>query len=110
MTRPLASVLVGLAIFTGQTVALKRLPDFSMLFFPALASVSLTAASFVLNDYLDLEIDRINKPGKPIPSGLVSRKSAIFWGLALTVLGFWFFNKFSGLFRPNFRLLFIDFL
>ena len=29
-----------------------------------------------LNDYLDLEIDRVNRPDRPLPSGAISESSA----------------------------------
>ncbi len=35
-----------------------------------------TAAGNVINDYYDLDIDRINKPARVLPSGSISRKQA----------------------------------
>lgn len=52
-----------------------------------------TAASFVMaggniiNDYFDVEIDKINRPGRPIPSGQVSKSSALILYIFFTVLG-----------------------
>ncbi len=46
-------------------------------FFAAL----LNTASNILNQITDLEVDRINKPGRPIPSGLVTVREA--WVLAI---------------------------
>ncbi len=43
----------------------------------------------VINDYFDLEIDRINKPKRPLPSGAVTRRAA---------LTFWIILSSSGLF------------
>lgn len=49
-----------------------------------LAAVALTtAAGNVINDYFDFDIDRINKPGRPIPSGSISRRKALYLYLAL---------------------------
>ena len=47
-------------------------------FFAAL----LNSASNILNQITDLDADRINKPGRPIPSGLVSVREA--WVLAIS--------------------------
>lgn len=44
-------------------------------------------AGNVLNDYFDLEIDRINRPDRPIPSGAVSARSALVWARVLFGLG-----------------------
>jgi len=89
LTRPLGLILIGFATIIGQIVALKRLPEPSMFVFPLLASVLATASSFVINDYLDADIDSINKPERPIPSGVISRKSAFRFGIALFLASFW---------------------
>lgn len=88
LIRPLAFVLMGLATFIGQIIALKSIPEISTLLFPVLASSLVTASSFAINDYFDVEIDRINKPEKPIPSGTISRKSTLYFGIALFLAGF----------------------
>jgi geranylgeranylglycerol-phosphate geranylgeranyltransferase len=38
---------------------------------------------FALNDYCDAEKDRVNRPYRPIPSGKISRTSALFIGFVL---------------------------
>jgi geranylgeranylglycerol-phosphate geranylgeranyltransferase len=48
----------------------------------------LTAASMAINDYYDREIDAINEPKRPIPSGLIKPKEALAFAGALSVLGF----------------------
>lgn len=51
-----------------------------------------TGAGNTINDYYDYEIDKINKPERPIPSGKISLKNALYYSLALfiiaTMLGF----------------------
>lgn len=51
-----------------------------------------TGAGNTINDYFDYEIDKINKPDRPIPSGRISRKNALFYSIILfiiaTILGF----------------------
>lgn len=50
-----------------------------------MASSSLLYVSgIVFNDYFDLEIDRKERPGRPLPSGRISRQSAL--ALAITTL------------------------
>lgn len=43
----------------------------------ALSAACLNAASNIVNQYYDLEIDRINKPARPIPSGRISPFAAL---------------------------------
>ena len=42
----------------------------------ALASVCLYAAGMALNDLCDVEVDRVERPSRPLPSGRVSTRSA----------------------------------
>jgi len=55
--------------------------DFFLL---VLSVILMTAAGYAINDYFDLRIDRINKPGKVIIGKQVSRRSVIIlhWGLS----------------------------
>ena len=48
----------------------------------------ITAFGFVINDCCDLTVDTLGKPGRPLPSGRISRAMAIrfAWGLAGTGL------------------------
>ncbi|MCM4169894.1 ubiquinone biosynthesis protein UbiA [Arenibacter sp. TNZ] len=52
-----------------------------------LASVFLYAAGVVLNDVFDHKLDKIERPERPIPSGLISMKSAAIFGGVLMNLG-----------------------
>lgn len=46
-----------------------------------------TGAGNSINDYFDIDIDRINKPERPIPSGKISLKAALYFSLALFSAG-----------------------
>jgi len=50
-------------------------------------SFALTAASMVINDYYDREIDAINEPNRPIPRGDVSPKEALLFAVVLSIIG-----------------------
>jgi len=52
-----------------------------------LASVFIAAAGYIINDYFDLNIDRINKPGKLVIDKRIRRRWAIVWHLALSMAG-----------------------
>jgi 4-hydroxybenzoate polyprenyltransferase len=51
------------------------------------AGVASYAAGMILNDVFDYEVDRIERPGRPLPSGKVSRRVAAVAGFALLILG-----------------------
>ena len=51
------------------------------------ASLCIYSAGLVLNDLADAETDRRERPGRPIPSGRVSRRAAVSATLVLTAGG-----------------------
>ena len=52
-----------------------------------LASVFLYAGGVILNDVFDLKIDKVERPERPIPSGLISSSSAAVYGAGTLLLG-----------------------
>jgi 4-hydroxybenzoate polyprenyltransferase len=58
--------------------------------FLVLASVVIAAAGYIINDYFDLNIDQVNKPGKVIVNVLINRRWVIFWHMFLSLLGLFF--------------------
>ena len=74
-----AAAIVGLLIAGGivaQAAALIFLTVFLI-----------TGAGNAINDYYDRDIDAINRPGRPIPSGRVSARNAYYYSLALFAAG-----------------------
>ena len=59
----------------------------------SLSSVLIAAAGYIINDYFDLNIDMINKPGRIVVEKLIKRRWAIIWHWVLSfcgvVLGFY---------------------
>jgi len=49
--------------------------------------VFIAAGGYAVNDYFDADIDAINKPYRPIPSGRVKRQHALIYSLILMILG-----------------------
>lgn len=52
-----------------------------------LASMAIYAAGIALNDVFDYDLDRVERPSRPLPSGRVSRRFAAWLGAGLLVLG-----------------------
>src|SRR5690349_24517503 len=48
------------------------------------SSVCIAAAGYVINDYFDLNIDRVNKPRKLVVDRIIGRRFAILWHLGLS--------------------------
>ncbi|HLE27530.1 MAG TPA: geranylgeranylglycerol-phosphate geranylgeranyltransferase [Anaerolineales bacterium] len=87
LTRPFMSAMPALA----TVIAVQIGSPGQALSWPALtlgaASACLSAGSMVINDWFDAEIDKINKPTRPIPSGQVSKTHALVFALALFAAG-----------------------
>jgi len=60
------------------------------LLYGALTAFTLTGAAMAVNDYYDFDIDKINEPQRPIPSGEVSMRAALVVTTVLTVVGLGF--------------------
>ena len=52
-----------------------------------LSSACLYLAGMVLNDYFDLEVDRQERPARPLPSGRIAPRTALFLGAGLIAGG-----------------------
>jgi 4-hydroxybenzoate polyprenyltransferase len=52
-----------------------------------IASVFIAAAGYIINDYFDLNIDQINKPGKNVINSVINRRWAIIWHIGLSTAG-----------------------
>lgn len=52
-----------------------------------LASVLIAAAGYIINDYFDINIDRVNKPAKMVVEKVIKRRWAIVWHMVLTFAG-----------------------
>jgi geranylgeranylglycerol-phosphate geranylgeranyltransferase len=80
--RPVNSLVAGIAAMIGYLMATGTLVSETLLL--AVIVFMITSAGNVVNDYYDIEIDRINRPERPLPSGDVGKRTA----LALAVLLF----------------------
>jgi len=78
--------MMGFAVIVGASLV-STLNFTTNLLLGFVTAFSLTAASMVINDFYDREIDAINEPNRPIPRGDVSPKEALIFALVLSLLG-----------------------
>ena len=72
LARPFTLLAPFLGILSGALIASGYMHNYSLMLNGILAGVTgslLNAASNAINQYYDLEIDAINKPDRPLPSG-----------------------------------------
>ncbi len=85
ITRPHNAIVAGLTALLGYLIATGTLTSPSLVL--AVIVVLITAAGNVINDVDNLEIDRINRPDRPIPSGEISLRVAKGYTAVLFVAG-----------------------
>ena len=86
LIRPLNVIIAGISVVIGATVASQVIFWWKMLF--AVISAGLIAgAGNTINDYFDLEIDRINKPQRPLPRGEIRPRTAVLFSVFLFLVG-----------------------
>ncbi len=86
LTRPVNALISFLSIGMGALVTGTLEPG-SKVLLAAFSGTLVGSAGNAINDYCDVEIDRINKPRRPIPSGRVSREQALYFAMALFASG-----------------------
>jgi geranylgeranylglycerol-phosphate geranylgeranyltransferase len=78
--------MIGFAVIVGELLASNTVPTGAVIY-GFLTGFLLLAASMILNDYFDREIDAINDPKRPLPSGRVKIPEALSFALILGSLG-----------------------
>ena len=87
LMRPLNCIVMSLAVLVGASLTgLGNLQGVNLLF-SAITAFTLTGAAMAVNDYYDFDIDKINEPNRPIPSGQVSLKTSLVTTAVLTLIG-----------------------
>jgi len=85
--RPDLSLAAGLCTVGGQIIATGRLASWPVTLAGFLCAFGCSGAALVVNDYFDFEVDKVNAPERPLPSGAVTRREAIGLGIALSLVG-----------------------
>ncbi|PIS29226.1 MAG: hypothetical protein COT43_04325 [Candidatus Marinimicrobia bacterium CG08_land_8_20_14_0_20_45_22] len=86
LMRPLNLFQGAIAILVCATL-MQPFPSWERILLAVMIVWSFTAAGNALNDYCDVEIDRVNRPDRPIPSGKIARRTALIFSIALFVIG-----------------------
>ncbi|MEM0076044.1 MAG: geranylgeranylglycerol-phosphate geranylgeranyltransferase, partial [Thermoproteota archaeon] len=94
--RPTNCVMMGIGIVSGYIIASGSITFSIELIAGIIVAATFTAFANVTNDITDYEIDKINQPHRPLPSGEISRKQAIYYSIFLLILGL-----FASMFTKN---------
>jgi geranylgeranylglycerol-phosphate geranylgeranyltransferase len=86
LIRPINFLITFISVIVAAVICF---PDklLSMnLFIAALAASLVMASGNIINDIFDIEIDRINRPSRPLPSGLIKINFALFFYFILVLI------------------------
>ena len=86
LLRPLNVFTSGLAMVIGSGI-LGTLNDTGTLLLVMAVVMCFAGAANALNDVVDYEIDKINRPMRPLPSGFVKKRTALFISILLFSMG-----------------------
>lgn len=77
----------GVCVIIGEIIALGRFPSLLKLFLGFAWGFFLSSPAMIMNDYFDIEVDKVNSPHRPIPSGLISPAETINLAMFTTLIG-----------------------
>jgi geranylgeranylglycerol-phosphate geranylgeranyltransferase len=74
------------AVFISGVISAGWAMPFTTVAAASLGTFFASAGGMVINDYFDYDIDQVNKPYRPIPSGKITPQGALYFSVVLFVL------------------------
>lgn len=78
----------GICVVMGQLLALGEFASLFITLSGFFSVFTISASILVLNDYYDIETDKINAPHRPIPSNFITPFEALLLSIILLIIGF----------------------
>jgi len=86
LTRPVNLLITAVSVLVGVIICAEVKPSFQIIFFAMLSAALSSAGGNVINDIVDIEIDKISHPKRVLASNLISAKSAnLFYYLVVAI-------------------------
>ena len=87
LLRPELPFAAGVCVIIGEIIAFGSFPSPLKLFLGFVWGFFLSSPAMIINDYFDIEVDRVNSPHRPLPSGLILPTTAIAFAIVTTLIG-----------------------
>ncbi|VAX24646.1 Similar to (S)-2,3-di-O-geranylgeranylglyceryl phosphate synthase [hydrothermal vent metagenome] len=99
MSRPINCFITFITVVVACFICGGTLNDLWLIFVGGIIGLLVTASGNLINDYYDIEADRINRPSRVLPSEIVSPTTAVLFSLVFNFaalilslfLGLWLF-------------------
>ncbi len=85
--RPVNCIMAAIAVYIASVVAGLPLYPSLPVILGMISVFTITAGGMAINDYFDVEIDKVNRPSRPIPSGRISSQRALVYSVILFIIG-----------------------
>ena len=85
--RPELPFSAGICVVLGEILAVGGMPSLKLLILGFFSYFCISATGLILNDLFDREIDRVNAPHRPLPSGMVSPRDVVLLSIVVALLG-----------------------
>ena len=85
--RPELPFSAGICVLLGEIVALGGFPPIREAVLGFMCGFFISGSALISNDYFDLEVDKVNSPDRPLPSGAVSPSEAILLASLAMLIG-----------------------
>lgn len=72
LVKPELPLAAGICVVAGEIIGSENLPTVFVGLMGFLTGFLISGAAMISNDYFDLEVDRVNHPYRPLPSGRIS--------------------------------------
>lgn len=86
LSRPVNVLISFLSIFVAIIIC-GPLSNWPRILLACMTGAFITVAANAINDVYDLEIDRINRPHRPLPKGVITPKEAFVFSIIFYLLG-----------------------
>lgn len=88
LMRPMNGIMTAVSVLIGAVIILKLGAFLNPATYIAmLAAFLISGAGNAINDYVDVEADKVNRPSRPIPSGKVGKRAALAFSILLFLVG-----------------------
>lgn len=87
MQRPAIAIMGPLMFFAVAILSIGRIPSIEDMIWGSVSVYLLSAAEHSIDDTIDMEIDKIKWPTRPLPSGVLQRKTGAIYAVSLASLG-----------------------
>ena len=85
--RPLNVLIVFLTVMVAGFICSNNNEILFQIFLAAFSASVIAAGGYIINDIFDIQIDRVNRPDRPLVSGKITIQSAIVYYISFSVTG-----------------------